>query len=165
MPNIIKYLLFVLLGVVLTLGVFILPKLYKAALGDDPKETYQQDFIEMALAGDIRRVHVITNRNIVKITLSETALQKEDYKEIFGEDTNRASHYFMNIASIDSFERDFSEIQSQLSDETKISYDVGQKIDFSGVIFTWGSMLVVFIIGLLMIIPIYMLIFKLIKRL
>ena len=165
MPNIIKYLLCVLLGVVLTLGVFILPMLSKAIFRDDLKKISQQDFTEMAFTGDIERIKVIANKNIVEMTLSETALQKEKYKKIFGEDTNSSSHYFMLIASIESFERDFNEIQSQLSDETKINYDVGQETDFKQFIFTWGSMLIVFIIGLLMIIPIYMLIFKLIKRL
>lgn len=95
MPNIIKYLLCVLFGVVLTLGVFILPMLSKAIFGDDLKKTYEQDFMEMAFAGDIERIHVITNKKIVEIKLSQTALQKEKYKKIFGEYTNGSPHYFM----------------------------------------------------------------------
>lgn len=165
MPNSIKYLLFTLLGVVLTLGIATIPYLKGNIFGNHPLKTYEQDFEKMAHAGDIESVKVITNKNIVEITLSEEAFKKQQYKDLFDSKQNGKAHYFLNITSPETFKEDFDKLQSDLSAKNRIKYDIGQEADYNRIIFTWGITLIYIIIGLLLIVPIYILIFKLIKRL
>lgn len=114
-------------------------------------KTYEQDFDKMARAGDIESVKVITNKNIVELTLNSEALKKEKYeselkqKNPFGAIVEKAPHYYLNITSPESFKEDFDKLQADLPADKRIKYDVGQEADFSGVIFTWGFLILILV--------------------
>lgn len=107
-------------------------------------KTYEQDFDKMARAGDVESVKVVTNKNIVEITLTKEALKKEKYatelkqQNPFGAVIEKAPHYFLNITTAESFKEDFDKLQADLPADKRIKYDVGQDADFSGIILTWG---------------------------
>ena len=114
-------------------------------------KTYEQDFDKMARAGDIESVKVITNKNIVELTLTQEALKKDKYsnelkkKNPFGAIVEKPPHYFLNITSPETFKEDFDKLQAELSADNRIKYDVGQEADFSGVIFTWGFLILILV--------------------
>ena len=114
-------------------------------------KTYEQEFDKMARAGDIESVKLITNKNIVNITLTEEALKKDKYaielkqKNPFGAIIEKPPHYFLNITSGESFKEDFDKLQAELPADKRIKYDVGQDADFSGVIFTWGFLILILV--------------------
>jgi cell division protease FtsH len=114
-------------------------------------KTYEQEFDKMARAGDIEGVKLITNKNIVEITLTSEALKKAKYadelkqKNPFGAIVEKPPHYFLNITSGESFKEDFDKLQTQLPADKRIKYDVGQEADFSGVIFTWGFLILILV--------------------
>ncbi len=114
-------------------------------------KTYEQDFDKMARAGDIESVKVITNKNIVELTLTEEAIKKDKYatelkqKNPFGAIVEKAPHYYLNITSPESFKEDFDKLQADLPADKRIKYDVGQEADFSGVIFTWGFLILILV--------------------
>ncbi len=114
-------------------------------------KTYEQDFDKMARAGDIESVKLITNKNIVELTLTEEALKKEKYsnelkqKNPFGAIVEKPPHYFLNITSGESFKEDFDKLQADLPADKRIKYDVGQEADFSGVLFTWGFLILILV--------------------
>jgi len=114
-------------------------------------KTYEQDFDKMARAGDIESVKVITNKNIVELTLNQEALKKEKYeselkqKNPFGAIVEKAPHYYLNITSPESFKEDFDKLQADLPADKRIKYDVGQEADFSGVVFTWGFLILILV--------------------
>ena len=114
-------------------------------------KTYEQEFDKMARAGDIESVKLITNKNIVELTLTEEALKKEKYanelkqKNPFGAIVEKPPHYFMNITSGESFKEDFDKLQADLPADKRIKYDVGQEADFSGVLFTWGFLILILV--------------------
>ncbi|WP_291727464.1 ATP-dependent zinc metalloprotease FtsH [Bernardetia sp.] len=115
-------------------------------------KTYKEDFEKMALAGEVKAVKVVVGAtNSVEVTLTEEALKKEKYvaelkkKNPFGAIIEKPPHYFFNIGSIENFEKDFDNIQSKLAADKKIKYDVGQSTDFSGVIFTWGFLILILV--------------------
>ncbi len=114
-------------------------------------KTYEQDFDKMARAGDIESVKLITNKNIVEVTLTKEALKKEKYanelkqKNPFGAIVEKSPHYYLNITSGESFKEDFDKLQTDLPADKRIKYDVGQDADFSGVIFTWGFLILILV--------------------
>ncbi len=114
-------------------------------------KTYEQEFDKMARAGDIESVKLITNKNIVELTLTEKALKKEKYinelkqQNPFGAIIEKPPHYFLNITSGESFKEDFDKLQADLPADKRITYDVGQDTDFSGVIFTWGFLILILV--------------------
>ncbi|WP_338762507.1 ATP-dependent zinc metalloprotease FtsH [Bernardetia sp. ABR2-2B] len=114
-------------------------------------KTYEQDFDKMARAGDIESVKLITNKNIVELTLTEEALKKDKYanelkkKNPFGAIVDKPPHYFLNITSGESFKEDFDKLQADLPANKRIKYDVGQDADFSGLIFTWGFLILILV--------------------
>ncbi len=114
-------------------------------------KTYEQEFDKMARAGDIESVKLITNKNIVELTLTEEALKKDKYanelkqKNPFGAIVEKPPHYFMNITSGESFKEDFDKLQADLPADKRIKYDVGQEADFSGVLFTWGFLILILV--------------------
>ena len=163
MPNSIKYLLFTLLGLVLIIGIISIPYLKRTIFEDMPIKTSIEEFEKMAYNGDVERVRI--DRSIVEITLTDEALQKQPYQKLFEDKQEAKAHYFFTITRPESFQDAFfNSLQANLPPKKRIKYDIGQDADVSEVIWNWGGILIIILIGLLLIVPIYLLIFKLIKR-
>ena len=84
----------------------------------DLKEITQSQFEQMVKAGDVRKVTLIKNKDIVEITLKSEALQNAKYKQDMEEglmgNSNNGPHYKLTITSIDRFDEKYQEMIDKL---------------------------------------------------
>jgi cell division protease FtsH len=108
----------------------------------DLKEIQQSQFEQMLKAGDIKKVTLIKNKDIVEITLKAEALQNAKYRQdiedgVMGSGTN-GPHYRMTITSIDRFDEKFQELVDTLPDANRPEYTPETREDYFGVFIQWG---------------------------
>src|SRR5688500_81172 len=67
----------------------------------------QSQFEQMLQQGDVKRYVIVSNRNVVRVTLNEQGLQK--YRSELGKSESvneEGPHFFVKIGSVDSFKDD-----------------------------------------------------------
>ena len=76
------------------------------------KESSMHAFITMLSKEDVQRV-VVVNKEQAEIYLKPTSLSKEEYKDVVkkSEGNNNGPHYYFNIGSIETFDRQIEEVQ------------------------------------------------------
>jgi cell division protease FtsH len=104
-------------------------------------------FEKMLLAGDVKKVVVITNQNEVEVTLKEEALNNAKYKNEL-EKKNPFSisdgpHYSIKIVDADKFTDFFEEVESKLPEDQRIGYEVEERSDFTSIFFQWGFLFLI----------------------
>src|SRR5688500_10342521 len=81
---------------------------------NDLKEVSQKEFEQMVRNGDVRKVALIKNQELVEITLTSDALQNAKYRQDISENMlgNNVSgpHYKLRITSIDRFDEKYEEL-------------------------------------------------------
>ncbi|OJW69953.1 MAG: peptidase M41 [Candidatus Amoebophilus sp. 36-38] len=104
-------------------------------------------FETLMLNKDVKQVVLITNQNLVEITLKEEAFLKEPYKTELG---NRFSfyidqtpHYSFRVPSPKIFNDNFKQIETKLPPEDRIGYISKERTDFIAIIINWGSFLLI----------------------
>src|SRR5688572_25942001 len=92
----------------------------------DLKEITQSQFEQMVKAGDVRKVTLIKNKDIVEITLKSEALQNAKYRQDMEEglmgNSNNGPHYKLTITSIDRFDEKYQEMIDKLPESNKPEY-------------------------------------------
>lgn len=75
------------------------------------KQVTQESFEQMLTANDVKEYVIVSNRNVVRITLNREALPK--YQEVLGKsaeaNNEEGPHAFFKIASVESFKDDMRE--------------------------------------------------------
>lgn len=108
----------------------------------DLKEVKQTDFEQMVKAGDVRKVALIKNQELVEITLKPEALQNAKYRQDISESplgTNTSGpHYKLRITSVDRFDEKFDELTAKLPEENRPDYITEKREDYFGVFIQWG---------------------------
>ena len=108
----------------------------------DLKEITQSQFEQMVKAGDVRKVALIKNKDIVEITLKSEALQNAKYKQDMEEglmgNSNNGPHYKLTITSIDRFDEKYQEMIDKLPESNKPEYTPETREDYFGVFIQWG---------------------------
>ncbi len=104
-------------------------------------------FEKMLLAGDVRKVVVITNQNEVEVTLREEAISNAKYNNEL-ENNNPFSisegpHYRIKIVDPDKFTVFFEEVEAQLPEDQRIGYEVEERSDFTSIFFQWGFLFLI----------------------
>jgi AFG3 family protein len=106
------------------------------------KEITQYDFEQMIRSGDVRKVALIKNQELVEITLKNEALQNAKYRQDIQEGPlgSNASgpHYKLRITSIDRFDEKFEELTKKLPDANRPEYISEKREDYFGVFIQWG---------------------------
>jgi AFG3 family protein len=108
----------------------------------DLKEVTQYDFEQMVRSGDVRKVALIKNQELVEITLKPEALQNAKYRQDINESPLGSStagpHYKLRITSIDRFDEKFEELIKKLPDSNRPEYISEKREDYFGVFIQWG---------------------------
>ncbi len=104
-------------------------------------------FEKLLLAGDVKKVVVITNQNEVEVTLKEEALNNAKYKNEL-EKKNPFSisdgpHYSIKIVDADKFTDFFEEVEAKLPEDQRIGYEVEERSDFTSIFFQWGFLFLI----------------------
>lgn len=108
----------------------------------DLKEVTQQEFEQMVRNGDVRRVTLIKNQEMVEITLKSEALQNAKYRQDITEGplSSNASgpHYKLRITSIDRFDEKYEELTAKLPEANVPEFNTQNKEDYFSVFVQWG---------------------------
>ena len=108
----------------------------------DLKEVTQYEFEQMVRAGDVRKVALIKNKEIVEITLKAEALQNAKYRQDMEEgplgSSSNGPHYKLAITSIDRFDEKFEEMIGKVPDANRPEYTSETREDYFGVFIQWG---------------------------
>ncbi len=96
---------------------------------------------EMLKDGDVKDVKLIKNQGYVEITLTEDALSKSKYNDLESNSPlgmGSGPQFKYPIASIDTFDRKWEEIQSNLPEDKQMDYTAEEKSDIIGWLWQWG---------------------------
>lgn len=108
----------------------------------DLKEVTYYNFEQMVKSGDVRKVALIKNQELVEITLKAEALQNAKYRQDITEGPlgNNATgpHYKLRITSIDRFDEKFEELVNKLPDQNRPEYISDTRENYFNVIIQWG---------------------------
>ena len=100
----------------------------------DLKEVTQYNFEQMVRNGDVRKVALIKNQELVEITLKSEALQNAKYRQDIAEGPLGANtggpHYKLRITSIDRFDEKFEELVKKLPDANRPEYISEKREDY-----------------------------------
>lgn len=108
----------------------------------DLKEVTQYDFEQMVKSGDVRKVALIKNQELVEITLKAEALQNAKYRQDLengplGGNSN-GPHYKLRITSIDRFDEKYEALVDKLPEANRPEYMSEKREDYFGVFIQWG---------------------------
>lgn len=108
----------------------------------DLKEVTQYEFEQMIKAGDVKKVALIKNKEIVEITLNAEALQNAKYRQDVEESPLGSSgsgpHFKLPITSIDRFDEKYEQLVDKLPDANRPEYTSENREDYFGVFIQWG---------------------------
>jgi cell division protease FtsH len=108
-------------------------------LGGGPVETNWKDVkTNMLPANDIKKI-IVVNEKEAQIYLKETSYDKYSAKlnNGFSAPAKAGPHFFFTIGSVDSFEKNLQEAQSQFSEENKISVEYKTVHNYLGELLNW----------------------------
>jgi AFG3 family protein len=109
----------------------------------DLKEVNQYQFEQMVKDGDVRKVTLIKNQEMVEITLKSEALQNAKYRQDItesplGGSSTTGPHYKLPITSIDRFDEKFEELVKKVSDDKRPEYNSTTRENYFNVFIQWG---------------------------
>lgn len=117
----------------------------------EPIEIDDRTFEDMVLSHDVKKVTLIKNLELVEVTLTEEALKNTKYKaeleKKFQWGINPGGpHYFLNIRSIDQFDRDYKTLSEKLDRNERVQLKSETRSDVTGFIWNMGF-LVLLVMG------------------
>ena len=111
-------------------------------------EIDRKRFETMLRAHDIRNIVIVSNQNLVEITLKNEALSNEKYQTEIGKKSpftpSQGPHYNFTIIKPETFEQDLEKLQKGFSEEDRVSYTIEGRSDLSSFIATWGVLILMF---------------------
>ena len=107
-------------------------------------ETTQQNFEEMLLSNDVRKLTIV-NGKMVEVYLKEEALQNEKYsRELSGRGTftmDQGPQYHFTIITAESFKEDLEKIQANIPREQRVPYTIDTRTGFADFFLQWGFLI------------------------
>ena len=107
----------------------------------------ERRFEQMLLSSDVEEVILITNQNIVEVTLKEEALSNSKYRMELEESNpfslKQGPHYKFKITTPEIFDKKFELVEARLPDEQRLGYKVEERSDISSFIFQWGFLFLI----------------------
>ncbi len=106
--------------------------------------------VEMLEDGDVAKLVVITNENLVEIFIKPDSLMKEEkYADVrkapFGQGINPGPHYKMTIGSVEDFKNDLREIQKDLPVEDRVTILYDTRRDWMEIFIGWILPILIFV--------------------
>ena len=103
---------------------------------------------KMLQQGKVEKITVINNEKAF-IYIKREFLSEEEFKNVskktFGESQNLGPHFYINIGTVDNFEKKLENAQKDFDYEDKIEYEFEKKTDYFGDIFWTIAPFVLFI--------------------
>ncbi|MCC9137303.1 ATP-dependent zinc metalloprotease FtsH [Pontibacter silvestris] len=107
-------------------------------------ETTQQDFEEMLISGDVRKLTIV-NDKLVEVYLKEEALQNEKYKAELSDrgafSMDQGPHYHFQIISPEIFKEDLDQLQADVPRDQRVPYDVTTRTGLADFFLQWGFLI------------------------
>lgn len=108
----------------------------------DLREISMREFEQMLQSGDVKKVTLIKNKELVEVTLKPEALQNAKYRQDIGEgylgNNDAGPHYRLKITSIDRFDEKYEEMSQKLPEANKPEYKPDTREDYFGIFVQWG---------------------------
>lgn len=104
----------------------------------------QKKFEHIVLQGDAKKITLITNQNVVEISLNDEALHKKEYLDDFSHINfiNKFEpQYILKIPSAEIFNINFRDLQSRMPKDKKIYYDSAEHLNISDNLWNWVSLI------------------------
>jgi len=105
----------------------------------------EKRFERMYLSNDVKKVLLLKNQGIVEVYLKEDALQNSKYIQEL-ENSNpwnyqKGPHYSFEIPSLDIFDKNYSELESQVPEADRIGYEVEERTQWSEMFWSYGFLI------------------------
>lgn len=119
------------------------------SIGGKPEKTDYSTFErDMLLQRDVQKIVVISNQQKVEVYIKEDKLNKPKYKALLDRGLNSVSksgpHYYFNIGSTETFEKQFNEANEKLGAD-KVTKDFEIRKDLFGDLLTWVLPIVIIV--------------------
>lgn len=104
------------------------------------KETTPQAFfLQMLKPNDVEKV-IVVNKEYAEVYIKATSLSKEQYKDVNKKNIGGASgpHYFFNIGSIETFDRQLVEAQKDIDPALRINVIYENRKNWTGDLLGWA---------------------------
>ncbi|MBL7858719.1 MAG: ATP-dependent zinc metalloprotease FtsH [Cyclobacteriaceae bacterium] len=106
------------------------------------KEKDQAQFERMIKDGDIKKVALIKDQELVEITLTADALKNAKYRDDIAESpmgSNQAGpHFKMKIISVDNFDKWYNELITKVDVSKRPEYKPETRVDYFSYFIQWG---------------------------
>ncbi|MDB5205457.1 MAG: ATP-dependent metallopeptidase FtsH/Yme1/Tma family protein [Flavisolibacter sp.] len=96
-------------------------QLFGGPFTSDSKQITQENFEQMLIANDVQEYLIVSNRNLVKVTLNANAVSK--YSTLLNKNVNdktEGAQAYFKVASIESFQDDMREFYNEHPDLKKV---------------------------------------------
>jgi cell division protease FtsH len=140
-PN---YQMWIILGLVIViLGV---TQFYR---GGEPVEIKMSRFEDMVQRGDIKKLVLVKNQELVEVTLKPEALQNAIYKQELEKNSpplglnSNGPHYRLKIGSIDKFQEKYEQLSKNIPRSEQIDLQYEERSDYTSI---FWNVLVLFIL-------------------
>lgn len=120
--------------------VFIVLQIFN--FGNNMSPTNWQEFEnEMLKTGDVEKIDVRVHDLIAEVYIKKESLSKEKYSKVrhksFGQTENPGPHFYFNIGSIDSFDKNLERAQKDLPSEEQVLVTYDHRKDWAGDLVGW----------------------------
>ncbi|WKN32047.1 ATP-dependent zinc metalloprotease FtsH [Porifericola rhodea] len=110
-------------------------------------EITQRQFDKMLQEGDVEDVVLVRNQNLVEVTLTEEALNDNEYRNEVEEQNpfsvSNGPHYKLKIPNPEIFDKNFEEAQEEIPASDKIDYRVEERSDITSFLLNWGFLFLI----------------------
>ncbi len=137
-PNYQIWVIIVLISVVFGISIF--------SGGNSAIEISEKRFERMYLSNDIKKVLLLKNQGVVEVYLKEEALQNSKYIQELESSKNpwnyeNGPHYTFKVPSLDIFDKNFTELESQVSESNRIGYEVEERTSWTDMFWSYGFLI------------------------
>ena len=105
----------------------------------------EKRFERMYLSNDVKRVVLIKNQGVVEVYLKEEALQNAKYKQELETERpwsfSQGPHYSFKITSTEIFDKNFNSLESQVSEDQRLGYEVEERSDWNEMFWSYGFLI------------------------
>ncbi|MBC7923573.1 MAG: ATP-dependent metallopeptidase FtsH/Yme1/Tma family protein [Ferruginibacter sp.] len=111
-------------------------------------EIDRKRFETMLKNHDVRNIVIVSNQNLVEITLKDEALSNEKYQTEIAKKSpfalSQGPHYHFAIIKPETFEQDLEKFQKGFPEEERAPVKIEPRSDLSSFIATWGVLILMF---------------------
>ena len=118
----------------LVIFLFFVGQLYLAGNRDSKSITWRKFETELLAKGDVHRI-IVANQEKVEIYIKPDLIGKPPYESI--SKYHRGPHYYMNIGSLETFERKLEDAQTTLDSEDRVDVEFVKRTNWISNILGW----------------------------